>query len=125
MTKDYFFHVNLYFAGFLPVLQESTLLARPGEAQRAVAEAKLYDARILPKKDLLTIVVSCSDPELAEPFNLTVSTPVSNTQKPDQPTGPSTISGRQPGQHRLPRVGHPPYRRTDQRRSGKSDQGKS
>lgn len=51
-----------------------------GEAQRAVAEAKLYDARILPK-DLLTIVVSCSDPELAEPFNLTVSTPVSNTQK--------------------------------------------
>ncbi len=58
----------------VPYLQD------PGEAQRAVAEAKLYDARILPK-DLLTIVVSCSDPELAEPFNLTVSTPVSNTQK--------------------------------------------
>jgi len=44
----------------VPYLQD------PGEAQRAVAEAKLYDARILPK-DLLTIVVSCSDPELAEP----------------------------------------------------------
>lgn len=58
----------------VPYLQD------PGEAQRAVAEAKLYDARILPK-DLLTIVVSCSDPELAEPFNLIVSTPVSNTQK--------------------------------------------
>ena len=56
----------------VPYLQD------PGEAQRAVAEAKLYDARILPK-DLLTIIVSCSDPELAEPFNLTVSTPVSNT----------------------------------------------
>lgn len=39
----------------------------------------LYDARIMPK-DLLTIVVSCpEEPELAEPFNLTVSTPVSNT----------------------------------------------
>ena len=34
----------------------------------------LYDARIMPK-DLLTIVVSCpEEPELATPFNLTVST---------------------------------------------------
>ena len=47
--------------------------------QRAVAEAGLYDARIMPK-DLLTIVVSCSDPELAMPFNLTVATPVSASQ---------------------------------------------
>ena len=39
----------------------------------------LYDARSMPK-DLLTIVVCCpEEPELAEPFNLTVSTPVSNT----------------------------------------------
>ena len=37
----------------VPYLQD------PGEAQRAVAEAKLYDARILPK-DLLTSVVSVS-----------------------------------------------------------------
>ena len=57
----------------VPYLQDS------GEAQRAVAEAKLYDARIMPK-DLLTIVVSCTDPELAEPFNLTVATPVSAAQ---------------------------------------------
>lgn len=57
----------------VPYLQDS------GEVQRAVAEAKLYDARIMPK-DLLTIVVSCADPELAEPFNLTVATPVSASQ---------------------------------------------
>ncbi len=57
----------------VPYLQDS------GEAQRAVAEAKLYDARIMPK-DLLTIVVSCTAPELAEPFNLTVATPVSAAQ---------------------------------------------
>lgn len=57
----------------VPYLQDS------GEVQRAVAEAKLYDARIMPK-DLLTIVVSCSDPELAMPFNLTVATPVSAAQ---------------------------------------------
>ncbi|MCE8589540.1 polysaccharide biosynthesis/export family protein [Bacteroides fragilis] len=57
----------------VPYLQDS------GEVQRAVAEAELYDARIMPK-DLLTIVVSCSDPELAMPFNLTVATPVSASQ---------------------------------------------
>ena len=33
----------------------------------------LYDAKIMPK-DLLTIVVSCTSPELAAPFNLTVAT---------------------------------------------------
>ena len=32
---------------------------------------QLYDAKIMPK-DLLTIVVSCTSPELAAPFNLTV-----------------------------------------------------
>lgn len=57
----------------VPYLQDS------GKVQRAVAEAGLYDARIMPK-DLLTIVVSCSDPELAMPFNLTVATPVSASQ---------------------------------------------
>ncbi len=36
-------------------------------------EVVLYDARIMPK-DLLTIVVSCTEPELAVPFNLTVPT---------------------------------------------------
>ena len=40
---------------------------------------QLYDAKIMPK-DLLTIVVSCpEEPELAEPFNLTIATPASNT----------------------------------------------
>ena len=34
----------------------------------------MYDAKIMPK-DLLTIVVSCTSPELAAPFNLTVASP--------------------------------------------------
>ena len=38
----------------------------------AEQQEKLYDARIMPK-DLLTIVVSCTSPELAIPFNLTVA----------------------------------------------------
>ena len=36
-------------------------------------DTQLYDAKIMPK-DLLTIVVSCTSPELAAPFNLTVAT---------------------------------------------------
>lgn len=39
---------------------------------QASQSAKLYDARIMPK-DLLTIVVSCTNPELAVPFNLTIA----------------------------------------------------
>ena len=35
-------------------------------------DAQLYDAKIMPKD--LTIVVSCTSPELAAPFNLTVAT---------------------------------------------------
>ena len=38
----------------------------------AEQQEKLYDAKIMPK-DLLTIVVSCTSPELAIPFNLTVA----------------------------------------------------
>ncbi|MFS2923958.1 polysaccharide biosynthesis/export family protein [Bacteroides sp. 90-K9/2] len=38
----------------------------------AEQQEKLYDAKIMPK-DLLTIVVSCTNPELAVPFNLTVA----------------------------------------------------
>lgn len=38
----------------------------------AEQQGKLYDAKIMPK-DLLTIVVSCTNPELAIPFNLTVA----------------------------------------------------
>ena len=33
----------------------------------------LYDAKIMPK-DLLTITVNCTDPEVALPFNLTIQT---------------------------------------------------
>ena len=39
----------------------------------SIQDAQLYDAKIMPK-DLLTIVVSCTSPELAAPFNLTVAT---------------------------------------------------
>ncbi len=49
----------------VPYLQASEYL------NTAAAAPVLYDAHIMPK-DLLTIVVSCSEPELAQPFNLTV-----------------------------------------------------
>jgi len=58
------------------------------EALKEAKAAPLYDARIMPK-DLLTIVVSCpEEPELAEPFNLTVATQfsVSNRNTIQQPT---------------------------------------
>lgn len=52
----------------VPYLQDS------GVVEQAAQQEKLYDARIMPK-DLLTIVVFCTSPELAVPFNLTVATP--------------------------------------------------
>lgn len=54
----------------VPYLQDSDVVNRVNQQE------KLYDAKIMPK-DLLTIVVSCSNPELAVPFNLTVASPVS------------------------------------------------
>ena len=51
----------------VPYLQD------PEIVEPAIQQEKLYDARIMPK-DLLTIVVSCTSPELAVPFNLTVAT---------------------------------------------------
>lgn len=43
------------------------------------SKLNLYDAHIMPK-DLITIVISCpEEPELAEPFNLTVATPISSS----------------------------------------------
>ena len=66
----------------VPYLQDA------GVVKRAVQQEILYDAKIMPK-DLLTIVVSCTSPELAVPFNLTVASPVSvatgNTQLTTQP----------------------------------------
>lgn len=44
--------------------------------EQTVQQENLYDAKIMPK-DLLTIVVSCTSPELAIPFNLTVASPAS------------------------------------------------
>lgn len=54
----------------VPYLQDAE------KVNEAVQTEILYDAKIMPK-DLLTVVVSCTDPELATPFNLTVPTPYS------------------------------------------------
>mgnify|MGYP000767301340 FL=1 len=66
----------------VPYLQDAEIV------QQTVQQENLYDAKIMPK-DLLTIVVSCTSPELAVPFNLTVASPGSvvtgNTQLTTQP----------------------------------------
>lgn len=46
--------------------------------EQMTQQENLYDAKIMPK-DLLTIVVSCTSPELAIPFNLTVASPASTS----------------------------------------------
>lgn len=51
----------------VPYLQDSEVV------EQETQQKNLYDAKIMPK-DLLTIVVSCTSPELAVPFNLTVAT---------------------------------------------------
>ncbi|WP_308746126.1 polysaccharide biosynthesis/export family protein [uncultured Bacteroides sp.] len=51
----------------VPYLQDSEVV------EQVTQQKNLYDAKIMPK-DLLTIVVSCTSPELAVPFNLTVAT---------------------------------------------------
>ena len=53
----------------VPYLQEMEVFNQANQQQE-----NLYDAKIMPK-DLLTIVVSCTSPELAIPFNLTVASP--------------------------------------------------
>lgn len=66
----------------VPYLQDAEIV------EQTVQQENLYDARIMPK-DLLTIAVSCTSPELAVPFNLTVASPASvaigNTQLTTQP----------------------------------------
>lgn len=52
----------------VPYLQDAEVI---NQAQQLET---LYDAKIMPK-DLLTIVVSCTNPELAVPFNLVAATP--------------------------------------------------
>ncbi|QIU96120.1 polysaccharide biosynthesis/export family protein [Bacteroides faecium] len=51
----------------VPYLQDVKVVEQTAQLEN------LYDAKIMPK-DLLTIVVSCTSPELAVPFNLTVAT---------------------------------------------------
>lgn len=51
----------------VPYLQDAEVI------NQAQQQEKLYDATIMPK-DLLTIVVSCTNPELAVPFNLVAAT---------------------------------------------------
>lgn len=51
----------------VPYLQNAEALDPEAQGE------EMYDAKIMPK-DLLTIVVSCTSPELAAPFNLTVAT---------------------------------------------------
>ena len=59
----------------VPYLQDALQEVAAGDT--STADMPLYDARIMPK-DLLTIVVSCpEEPELAIPFNLTVTSPLS------------------------------------------------
>ena len=65
----------------VPYLQDAEVI---NQAQQLET---LYDAKIMPK-DLLTIVVSCTNPELAVPFNLTVATPMSVADKTQIATQP-------------------------------------
>ena len=66
----------------VPYLQDSEVVGQTAQQET------LYDAKIM-SKDLLTIVVSCTSPELAVPFNLTVASPASgaagNNQLTTQP----------------------------------------
>lgn len=50
----------------VPYLQDSEII------KQTMQQENMYDAKIMPK-DLLTIVVSCTSPELAMPFNLIVA----------------------------------------------------
>ena len=50
----------------VPYLQDSEVV------RQAIQQETLYDAKIMPK-DQLTVMVSCTNPELAAPFNLTVA----------------------------------------------------
>lgn len=55
--------------------------------QVTLEQKPLYDAKIMPK-DLLTITVNCTDPEVALPFNLTIQTAfsVNNTSTYSSPS---------------------------------------
>ena len=65
--------VGSFSVNSLPVLQKVPYLQDAEVVLYSTQNDQLYDAKIMPK-DLLTIVVSCTSPELAAPFNLTVAT---------------------------------------------------
>ena len=57
----------------VPYLQDIEVISQTEQRDN------LYDAKIMPK-DLLTIVVSCTSPELAAPFNLAAASTLATTQ---------------------------------------------
>ena len=67
----------------VPYLQDSEVVGQVAQQET------LYDARIMPK-DQLTIMVSCTNPELAAPFNLTVAGSASLTAGNSQGTSQSS-----------------------------------
>ena len=73
----------------VPYLQDSEVVGQ------AAQQETLYDARIMPK-DQLTIMVSCTNPELAAPFNLgaigSVGLTAGNSQGASQ-SSPTDLSG--------------------------------
>lgn len=81
MKKQYIFLLLILFLATtacqsyktVPYLQDTELV------NHARQQRPLYDAVIAPK-DLLTIIVSCTNPELAVPFNLTVASQASLMQ---------------------------------------------
>jgi len=64
-------------------------LQNPEVVRQAVQQETLYDAKIMPK-DQLTIVVSCTNPELAAPFNLTGAGSAGKTAGNSQSTSQSS-----------------------------------
>ena len=66
----------------VPYLQDAEVVGQ------SVLQETLYDARIMPK-DQLTIMVSCTNPELAAPFNLGVAGSVGFTAGNSQGTSQS------------------------------------
>lgn len=67
----------------VPYLQDTEVVGQ------AVQQETLYDARIMPK-DQLTIMVSCTNPELAAPFNLTATGSTGLTSGNSQGTSQSS-----------------------------------
>lgn len=68
----------------VPYLQDVEVI------EQTAQQDKMYDAKILPK-DLLTIVVSCTSPELAMPFNLTIASQVNVNEMSKYTTAQPTL----------------------------------